>query len=230
MENYFNYFTEIEECYRRVRGTPSLLSTLDWALIESWKEAGIPLEAVVTGIERSFEKYNKRARRGRRVNSLAYCAQEIVRAAEEASADRAARPASRAAESPFSADELAEFFGNNAEAIRGCARRFAGAPAAEIEEVGSKLTEMSATLSDPASLDFESLERELTVLEEKLAAALTRAAPAELLVELRAEADRAMARYRRAMTAAEIERLERQLLKKRLFERFAAPRLSLFYL
>ena len=51
MENYFNYFTEIEECFRRCRGTPTLLSTLDWALIESWKESDFPLSAVLTGAD-----------------------------------------------------------------------------------------------------------------------------------------------------------------------------------
>ncbi len=51
MENYFNYFTEIEERFLRRRGGGLLLSTLDWALIETWKDAGIPLEAVLRGID-----------------------------------------------------------------------------------------------------------------------------------------------------------------------------------
>ena len=49
MENYFNYFTEIEEHFQRRRGGILLLSTLDWALIETWKDAGIPLEAALRG-------------------------------------------------------------------------------------------------------------------------------------------------------------------------------------
>ena len=60
MENYFNYFTEIEEHFQRRRGGIRLLSTLDWALIETWKDAGIPLEAVLRGIEAAFERYEKR--------------------------------------------------------------------------------------------------------------------------------------------------------------------------
>jgi len=47
VENYFNYFTEIEEHFQRRRGTLLLLSPLDWALMETWKDAGIPLEAVL---------------------------------------------------------------------------------------------------------------------------------------------------------------------------------------
>ncbi len=82
MQNYFNYFTEIEEHFQRGRGTILMLSTLDWALIETWKDAGIPLEAVLRGIDATFEKYNARPSKSRKVNGLAYCSQEVLAAAE----------------------------------------------------------------------------------------------------------------------------------------------------
>ena len=84
MENYFNYFTEIEERSQQCRGTKTLLSPLDWALIESWKDSGIPLEAVLAGMVRAFEKFRARQRKYKTVNALAYCTQEVLRAAEEA--------------------------------------------------------------------------------------------------------------------------------------------------
>src|SRR5438132_6498061 len=83
LENYFNYFTEIEEHFQKRRGSGLLLSTLDWALIETWKDAGIPLEAVLRGIEAAFERYEQRPSKTRKVNSLAYCAQEVLAAAED---------------------------------------------------------------------------------------------------------------------------------------------------
>src|ERR1700740_1178918 len=83
--NYFNYFTEIEERFQQRRGSILLLSTLDWALIETWRDAGIPLEAVLRGIDSAFDKYESRQKRGRmrRVNGLAWCAQAVMEAAEE---------------------------------------------------------------------------------------------------------------------------------------------------
>jgi len=83
--NYFNYFTEIEERFQQRRGALLLLSTLDWALIETWRDAGIPLEAVLRGIDDAFDKYEARQKRGhmRRVNGLAWCAQAVMDAAEE---------------------------------------------------------------------------------------------------------------------------------------------------
>ncbi len=83
MENYFNYFTEIEEHFQRRRGTILLLSTLDWALIETWKDAGIALEAVLRGIDAAFDKYDRKPSKSRKVNSLAYCSQEVMASAEE---------------------------------------------------------------------------------------------------------------------------------------------------
>ena len=85
MRNYFNYFTEIEERFQQRRGSLLLLSTLDWALIETWQEAGIPLEAALRGIDAAFDKYEARQKRGRmrRINGLAWCAQAVMEAAEE---------------------------------------------------------------------------------------------------------------------------------------------------
>ena len=83
MEAYFNYFTEIEEHFQRRRGTLLLLSPLDWALMETWKDAGIPLEAVLRGIDVTFEKWERRPRKTRKVNGLAFCAQEVLASAEE---------------------------------------------------------------------------------------------------------------------------------------------------
>src|SRR5579875_576565 len=87
MQNYFHYFTEIEDRFSKRRGSLLLLSTLDWALIETWREAGVPLEAVLRGIDAAFDRYESRSARAngrlRKVNGLAWCAQAVMSAAEE---------------------------------------------------------------------------------------------------------------------------------------------------
>ena len=121
-ENYFNYFTEIEDHFQRARGTGLfLLSPLDWALIEAWKNAGIPLEAVLRGIDQAFEKWRSRPPRGRiqMVNSLAYCAQAIaveVQAMVDAKVDGGAPAKSAIAAPPFSLDEVRGYIARNASA------------------------------------------------------------------------------------------------------------------
>src|SRR5437763_4524150 len=74
--NYFNYFTEIEEAFIRRRGRHLLLSPMDWALIESWKEMGVPLHVALRGIERAFDSFEAKPRR-RSVKSLLYCQEEV---------------------------------------------------------------------------------------------------------------------------------------------------------
>ena len=235
MENYFNYFTEIEECFQRARGATTLLSTLDWALIESWKEAGIPLEAVATGIERTFEKYHKRPQRFRKVNSLTYCSQEVLRAADEAGRVEAggARERKRQDEPLFEKSDLIGFLERNAAILESAAKlqeaEGQSVLAQDFVEIAKSLTGVAASDTDWET-DMEGLERQLTALEDKLTASMTRAAPVGLLTNFRAEIDRALVPYRRNLGSGEIGSLERQFIKKRLFEHYNIPRLSLFYM
>jgi hypothetical protein len=229
VENYFNYFTEVEEHYCRRRGTHLQVSTLDWALIETWKDAGIPLEAVLRGIDATFDHYERRPRKPKKINSLAFCAQEVLAAAEEmkeaaVGANRAEMPASAGLE----AEEIGKFLRQNAEKLR---RLRAGESVQLVaEECAATLTDLASTLSDTKLLRLEELEQRLTVLEEKLLAALTVAATENELFELRAEADREIAPYRSKMPGAQIQQLQKQFIHKRLLEKAKIPRLSLFYL
>jgi hypothetical protein len=237
VENYFNYFTEIEERYLKRRGSGLLLSTLDWALIETWKDAGIPLEAVLRGIDAAFDTYDRRPSKTRKINSLAYCAQEVLSAAEDMkeAAAGATRPEPKAVPGMGPAD-IAVFLRRNAMIL--LEAKAPGPVQAIARECSATLGEMAATLeaaAEPASGQaapprLEDLERHLTVLEEKLMAALTMTAPEADLVALRAEADREIAPYRSKMPGVQIEQLRKQFVHKRLFEKAKMPRLSLFYM
>lgn len=235
MENYFNYFTEIEQCFQRARGSTTLLSTLDWALIESWKDADIPLEAVLAGIERTFEKYHKRPKRFQKVNSLAYCSQEVLRTAEEAGrvGIGPAREKAIQEEPVFARNDIVGFLNRNRDVLEHAATsqegKGEGILALDFREAAKALGKIASSDADWES-DPEGLERQLTALEDKLSASLTRAAPVELLTTFRAEMDRALAPYKRNLGRGETESLERQFIKKGLFEHYNLPRLSLFYL
>ncbi|MGA9354849.1 MAG: hypothetical protein WBV46_14255 [Terriglobales bacterium] len=234
MENYFNYFTEIEEHYHRRRGTTLLLSTLDWALIETWKGAGIPLEAVLRGIDDAFDKYDQKPARTKKVNSLAYCSQAVLTAAEDMkeAAVGAAVP-EKSPEPGFDGTQIAAFLRENAERLeRAKLPVNTGFPTAALaRETAASLREMAAAIEGSAKLPrLEDVERRLTVLEEKLFAVLMAATSDDDLVGVRAQADRDLAPYRRNMTAAQIEQLHKQYVRKRLLEQSGVPRLSLFYM
>ena len=237
--NYFNYYTEIEEYFWRKRGAHLLVSPLDWAIVETWQKAGIPLPAVLKGIDRAFESWNRsrRGSSGRPLKSLAYCVDAVLDAAAEAQEAAAGTGPEVASSSPareaFSRDELKKYFEHNAQRLRKAAeKQRAQRPvlAARLEETAARLEQMLPLFDPAAPLDLEDLERRLTVLEEKLSAALSADADENELVGIRREMDRSLAPYRRKMSAEQLARLERQYVQKRLYEYFDVPRLSLFYL
>lgn len=237
--NYFNYFTEIEEHFWRKRGAHLLVSPLDWAIVETWQKAGIPLNAVLKGIDRAFESWSRsrRAAGGRQLKSLAYCVDAVLDAAAEASEATAGTgpeiAASRPATEPFSRVELKGYLERNAARLRASAEKHrAGhsAIASRMEDTAKRINEALPLVDSPAALDLEDLERRLTILEEKLTAALSADADEEALLAIRREMDRSLAPYRRKMSAEQLAQLERQYTQKRLFEQFGVPRLSLFYL
>jgi hypothetical protein len=220
--NYFNYFTEIEEHFQKARGTSLfLLSTLDWALIESWKNAGVPLEAVLRGIDAAFLKWRSRKSKVRMINSLAYCTQAVL---EEAQAMAGlARPASaRPAAPPFELQELRSYLELNASELR----KHSETACQEIAAALDRLADAAETHYQ----DLEDLERRLTALEDKMIAATRALQTDKELLAARRDLDSQLRPYRGKMTADQLSMLEKQFLERRLLESASLPRLSLFYM
>jgi hypothetical protein len=233
--NYFNYFTEIEEYFWKKRGSHLLVSPLDWAIMETWQKAGVPLQAVFKGIDSAFESYGRSRRgAGKPLKSLAYCTDAVLDAAEEANEAAAGRaPANSAAKpSPFERDELRRYFQRNSEMLRAAANTHAEKPEfVTLWEEALRALQTCATLVDsPGLLDVEDLERRLTLLDERIHAGMLLNASEELLLRLRREMDGALSAYRRKMKTGQLALVEKQFLQKRLLEEFRVPRLSLFYL
>jgi len=219
--NYFNYFTEIEERFREARGTGLfLLSPLDWALIETWKDTAVPLEAVLNGIDRAFETWRSRKRRTQSVNSLAYCAQQVMKAAEDLA--RGGSTAPREAAPPFTVDELREYLTSNAVHLK-------RHPDLVYFDIGEALAELSAHAEEHYA-DLEALEQQLTVFEETMLATARIQRSGEELLNARRELDSHLRPYRGKMTADQLSMLERQFLDRRLLEQAGLRRLSLFYM
>lgn len=236
MENYFNYFTEIEEHFQRRRSGILLLSTLDWALIETWKDAGIPLEAVLRGIDAAFERYEKRPAQARKVNSLAYCSQEVLTAAEGMKEAVVGIPSDGKNSKPirgFDTSDIVAFLKRNASQIKS-ANLPEGSGISSRTLASETVNTLNALADELAASDappeLEALERRLTVLEEKLFAVLLAVTPDGQIVAVRSETDRELSPYRSRMTAAQIQQLQKQYLHKKLLEQYKLPRLSLFYM
>jgi hypothetical protein len=202
--NYFNYFTEIERFFQSKRRSFTLLSSLDWVLMEAWLQQGIPLDLVLKGIDRAFSK----PRRKREIGSLAYCVKSVEKVCEEQK------------ELAVEAPQLPDFDPTDLEAY---IRRLA-------ETVSPFDSGIAEAIRATNRGDLRGAEQTLSALEEKLIAKLKATADDKLMVEVKREIDSEINPFRSTMTAAQLAMLEQQMWRKKLLEKFELPRLSLFYL
>ncbi|HLE62358.1 MAG TPA: hypothetical protein VI750_04420 [Pyrinomonadaceae bacterium] len=239
--NYFNYFTEIEDAFVRRRGKHLLLSPLDWALIESWKEIGVPLHVALRGIERAFDSWEARPRK-RTVKSLLYCQEEVEAQYAEWNEARVghteeegpAEPRVEREQLPFSRDSILEHLNLAKGALLSILeqrRRHGEDNFSEVLERSTRLLEeLIDDFSESLAPDTRRLEDSLTGLERMLSDALKTIISKEQLESFRAEIVEQLRPYRAHMNKAVYQQTLDNLLLKRLREEFAVPRLSLFYL
>ena len=166
METYFNYFTEIEEHFQRRRGTLLLLSPLDWALMETWKDAGVPLEAVLRGIDATFDKWERRPKRFQKVNGLAYCSQEVLASAEEMKEAAVGAAPKEVKNTGLDHSAVVEYLNRNAGQLDQV--QLPATAQTLAQETASTLRTLAVSLSQDQLLSMEDLERRLTVAEEKI--------------------------------------------------------------
>jgi len=210
--NYFNYFTEIENFYQTKRETFTLVSSLDWVLIENWKERGIPLEIVLKGIDRAFSNAKKR------INSLAYCVRAIDEVLHEQKETRIERP------------DLPEI---PLEETQKYLQKIAG-KAAELgivfPEFAPRITSIADAVRAIDTANFREAEQALSALEERLIAILKVASDESTMLDIQRGVEADLAPCRATMTAEQLSMLEQQLWRRKLMERYNLERLSLFYL
>jgi PAS domain-containing protein len=210
--NYFNYFTEIENFYQTKRETFTLISSLDWVLIENWKEQGIPLETVLKGIDRAFSHAK------RRINSLAYCVRaidEILHEEKETRIDRPDLP-------EIPPEETQKYL----ERIAGRTSSLSGT----FPEFGPRITSIADAVRAIDISDFREAEQALGALEERLIAILKVASDESTMLEIQRGVEGDLAPCRATMTVEQLSMLEQQLWRRKLMERYNLERLSLFYL
>jgi hypothetical protein len=237
MENYFNYFTEIEEHFQKRRESLKLLSPLDWALIESFQEAGVPLEVVLRGIDLAFEKHGRRKSKAQKVNSLSYCTQAILREFErlqESSVGKGYPGAIQTNREQNDRESLAEMIDRSLGKLNHARDRVKSdglsLPPDLFEQVSSSLASMKQEVLGSGILDYQHLELRLCLLEEKILGALVAALSEERLLALRTEVKQDLDRHRVGLKAEQLAMLEKKMINRKLLETFGVPRLSLFYM
>src|SRR5882724_663942 len=193
--NYFSYFTEIEEPFVRRRGKHLFIGTFDWALIETWKQIGVPLHVALRGIEKAFDSWEAKPRK-RSVKSLLYCQEEVeaqfaewrdarVGAADEPNeeAENGAQRASKSEGLPFSRAAILEHLQKGRARLLevGSGRKRIGADdlSDALERAVALLSELQQDFAAAGSPDAQKLEQSLSGLERMLSDAIRSSAGAE---------------------------------------------------
>lgn len=239
--NYFNYFTEIEDAFVRRRGKHLFLSPMDWALMETWKEQGIPLHIVLRGVERSFDSFESKPRK-RSVKSLLYCQEEVEAQFAEwleahvgsATKEQVSDADVEAENMPFSFAAVSEHLMRSRLSIERVALERNQGGEDDLSEAlvrtGALLAEIESDFVSSSDFDARKLEDSLTGLERLLNDAVLSVAASSDLDVVKAEVKGQLSPYRKHMESAAYDQTLNNLLLKRLRERFGVPRLSLFYL
>lgn len=245
--NYFNYFTEIEDAFIRRRGKHLLLSPMDWALIESWKEMGVPLYVALRGIEKSFDSHEAKPRR-RSVKTLMYCQEEVeAQYAEWLDAQLGAGPAETngdgakivetpesEARLPFPRETILAHLKHSSAMLEEICGKQKGTGAHEfcdtLTRIVVQLKSLEKDFAKASRPNAEKLEDSLTSLEKMLDEALFKSLSPEKLSAARTETEAQLSAYRTRMEAATYQQTLDNLLLKRLRDESHIPRLSLFYL
>lgn len=243
--NYFNYFTEIEEEFVKRRGSHMLVSPLDWSLMESWKQRGVPLHIVLRGINSSFDSYDKRSGRIRKVNSLLYCQQEVELMFVQYGESRVGSSGEPVVEgqpetengaggkdSPFTIGSVIDYLNEQREALELISRKHAAEAALTetLNRIFLRLDQILDDLRTGKNLPAENLETDLTMIEEVLLDGLRESAGEARLAELKKEAAGQLRSYRQTMESAVYDQTLNNLIARKLREQYQVPRLSLFYL
>jgi predicted ribosome quality control (RQC) complex YloA/Tae2 family protein len=223
--NYFNYFTEIEDTFVRRRGKHLLLSPIDWAMIDTWQERGIPLHIALRGIEAVFDNFDKNPG-PRSIKSLMFCREEVEAQYQEwltSQAGRSSDEPAAAAPEGLSQENIERHIDTLIEEL---GEINVAELAEDLERAASRLSQLREELTP----DLETVDRSLLDIEKFLDEALLARINKDELKRAGKEVAGQLREYKSGMEKEAYEQTYRLMLLKKLREDAGVPRMGLFYL
>jgi hypothetical protein len=236
--NYYNYFTEIEEHFVRRRGKHLLISPMDWGLIAAWRDAGVPLQVALRGIDIAMDGFLARQRGNSKVNTLCYCHDSVM-------TEYANHLESRIGESPKKLQEGSPSEDKDSPGIAMAldliserigeikvltAKQLHESTRAGVDRVLARLEEGLSNLQSAGHFDSESLERDLAIIDELLVTQLRASIPPEQMLEWEREAKKDLKVYRKKLPKDTYEKIHGNYIRDRIHRNFGLGELSIFRL
>ena len=236
--NYYNYFTEIEEHFVRRRGKHLLISPMDWALIAAWRDAGVPLQVALRGIDIAMDGFLARKSPGSaRVSSLCYCHDSVMTEYGTHLESRVGEPSPDARQDAQNNDEpgkteVLAFLSARISEIKELPAKhyFGGATIEDLDRIAGRLEEILENLKAGSRFNSEALERDLQILDNLLIAELRSCVSHEQMAEWEKEAKTELKIYRKQLPRDTYDKIRNNYLCKRVRQKFEIGELSLFQL
>ena len=242
--NYYNYFTEIEDHFVMRRGKHLLVSPMDWHLIASWRNAGVPLNVALRGIDIAMDGYYARRTRGMsKVNSLCYCHDAVMEAyaghlesrvgeaAPESGDVAIAGDSPDSREEEFGKDAVLAFLAEKISEIESLSAKQSGCGSQEcLSRILARLREITLDAQSGSRLDTEALERDLGILDALLCEELSACISAEEKEawEQEAKKDKILKVYKKQLPKESYEKMRVNFFRDKTRKKFHVGELSLF--
>lgn len=244
MMNYYNYFTEIEEHFVKRRGKHLLISPMDWALIASWRDAGIPLQVALRGIDIAMDGfYAKKRRESSKVNSLCYCHDSVMEEYAAHLESHVGESSNQEKTSPedqepgedhrdeLEIEAVLSFLSERLGEIKALsAKQYPGSALEGIQRVLVRMEDIVHSLETSSQVDAETLERDLRITDDLLIEALQSVIPTEQSIAWEKEAKKELKVYKKRLPKETYEKIRDNFMRDKIRREFGVGELSIFQL
>jgi hypothetical protein len=234
--NYYNYFTEVEEHFVRRRGKHLLVSPMDWNLIAVWRDAGIPLQVTIRGIDIAMDSFfARRDRSNYKLNTLCYChdsvMEEYARYQESRVGESPGEETAQSESGESGRSEILNFISQRINEIKTLsAKQYFCENAGGFHRALTRLEEIKQNLETGSRIDSEALDRDLGIVDEILMEELRPAISAQQTAEWEKEAKSELKVYKKKLPKETYERIHRNFTHSRIRQHFQIGELSIFHL
>jgi hypothetical protein len=242
--NYYNYFTEIEEHFVKRRGKHLLISPMDWALISAWRDAGVPLQVALRGIDIAMDGFSSRQRRdSSKVNSLCYCHDAVMTEfaghleSHVGESSACLQDASKGPETVSDdknepeREEILKFLSVRINEIKVLsAKQSLGGVLEGIHRVLARMEDVYHDLQSDRRIDSETLERDLRMIDELLITELRAAVPPERTLVWEKEAKKELKVYKKRLQKETYDKIRDNFMRDKIRREFNVGELSIFHL
>jgi hypothetical protein len=217
---------------------------MDWHLIASWRNAGVPLNVVLRGIDIAMDGYYDRHTRSMsKVNSLCYCHDAVMEAyaghlesrvgetPPEAAAGDDAADSPDSKEEEFGKDAISTFLSEKISEIESLiAKQYECRAPENLSRVLARLREITLDVQSGSRLDTEAIERDISILDnllcEELLARLDE--KENELWKQEAKNDKILKVYKKQLPKEKYEKMRENFFRDKVRKKFHVGELSLF--